>query len=53
MRQLPQVCRDNYDLVVLDPAPVASVNDTKVAANLADRVVFVVRWGKTIERRTR
>jgi capsular exopolysaccharide synthesis family protein len=49
MRQLLQVCRDNYDLVVLDSAPVASVNDTKVAANLADRVVFVVRWGKTIE----
>ena len=49
MRQLLQVCRDNYDLIVLDSAPVASVNDTKVAANLADRVVFVVRWGKTIE----
>ena len=49
MRQLLQVCRDNYDLVVLDSAPVASVNDTKVAANLADRVVFIVRWGKTIE----
>jgi polysaccharide biosynthesis transport protein len=49
MRQLIQVCRDNYDLVVLDSAPVASVNDTKVAAVLADRVVFVVRWGKTIQ----
>lgn len=49
MRQLLQVCRDNYDLIVLDSAPVASVNDTKVAAGLADRVVFVVRWGKTIE----
>jgi polysaccharide biosynthesis transport protein len=49
MRQLLQVCRENYDLVVLDSAPVASVNDTKVAAVLADRVVFIVRWGKTIE----
>jgi Mrp family chromosome partitioning ATPase len=49
MRQLLQVCRENYDLVVLDSAPVASVNDTRVAAALADRVVFVVRWGKTIE----
>ena len=49
MRQLIQVCRDNYDLVVLDLAPVASVNDTKVAAVLADRVVFIVRWGKTIQ----
>lgn len=49
MRELLQVCRDNYDLIVLDSAPVASVNDTKVAASLADRVVFIVRWGKTIE----
>lgn len=49
MRELLQVCRENYDLVVLDSAPVASVNDTKVAARLADRVVFVVHWGKTIE----
>ena len=49
MRQLLEICRDNYDLVVLDSAPVASVNDTKVAAGLADRVVFIVRWGRTIE----
>jgi polysaccharide biosynthesis transport protein len=49
MRQLLQICRENYDLIVLDSAPVASVNDTKVAAGFADRVVFVVRWGKTIE----
>jgi capsular exopolysaccharide synthesis family protein len=49
MRQLLQVCRENYDLIVLDSAPVASVNDTRVAATLADRVVFVVHWGKTIE----
>ena len=34
---------------MLDSAPVASVNDTKVAAGFADRVVFIVRWGKTIE----
>jgi succinoglycan biosynthesis transport protein ExoP len=49
MRQLLEVCRDNYDLIVLDSAPVASVNDTKIAAGLADRVLFIVRWGKTIE----
>jgi len=49
MRQLMQVCRENYDLIVIDSAPVASVNDTKVAAALADKIVFVVHWGKTIE----
>jgi len=49
MRELLQLCRENYDLVVLDSAPVASVNDTRLAAQLADKVVFVVHWGKTIE----
>lgn len=49
MRELVQICRDNYDLVVIDSAPVASVNDTRLAAQLADKVVFVVHWGKTIE----
>lgn len=49
MRELVELCRENYDLVVLDSAPVASVNDTRLAAQLADRVVFVVHWGKTIE----
>lgn len=49
MRQLVQICRENYDLVILDSAPVASVNDTRVASLLADKVVFVVHWGKTIE----
>lgn len=49
MRELIELCRENYDLVVLDSAPVASVNDTRIAAQLADKVVFVVHWGKTIE----
>lgn len=49
MRELVQLCRDNYDLVVIDSAPVASVNDTRLAAQLADKIVFVVHWGKTIE----
>ena len=49
MRELVQMCRESYDLVVIDSAPVASVNDTRLAAQLADKVVFVVHWGKTIE----
>jgi polysaccharide biosynthesis transport protein len=49
MRQLLEICRANYDYVLIDTAPVASVNDSKIAAQLADKVVFVVHWGKTIE----
>ena len=49
MRLLLDHCRDNYDYVVLDSAPLASVTDTRVAALLADRVIFCVRWGETVE----
>ncbi len=49
MRQLVDVCRANYDYVIIDSPPVASVADTKVAAPLADKVAFVVQWGKTVE----
>ncbi|MFO1037172.1 MAG: polysaccharide biosynthesis tyrosine autokinase [Geminicoccaceae bacterium] len=49
MKDLLKRCREMYDLIILDTPPVASVTDSKVAATLADRVVFVVQWGKTIE----
>jgi Mrp family chromosome partitioning ATPase len=49
MRQLVEVCRANYDYIFIDTAPTASVTDTKVASQLADKLVFVVHWGKTIE----
>lgn len=49
MRLLLDHCRENYDYVVLDSAPLASVTDTRVAALLADRVIFCVRWGETVE----
>ena len=48
MRKLIDMCRESYDYVVLDSAPVASVTDTRVASLLADRTLFVVRWGSTV-----
>src|SRR5476649_1307818 len=39
--------KNYYDLVVIDSAPLLPVNDTKILAQLADAVVFVVRWEKT------
>ena len=48
MRQLVDMCREAYDYIVLDSAPVASVTDTRVAALLADRTIFVLRWGSTV-----
>lgn len=47
MRLLIETLRQTYDYVFLDCAPVMSVTDSRVAALLADRVVFCVRWSKT------
>ncbi|WP_035484344.1 GumC family protein [Geminicoccus roseus] len=47
MRLLIETLRQTYDYVFLDCAPVMSVTDSRVAALLADQVVFCVRWSKT------
>ncbi|MEW6090629.1 MAG: polysaccharide biosynthesis tyrosine autokinase [Pseudomonadota bacterium] len=39
--------RQDYDLVVLDSAPVLPVSDSRVLSRLADETVFVVRWSDT------
>jgi exopolysaccharide transport family protein len=39
--------RKDYDLVVLDSAPVLPVSDSRVLSRLADETVFVVRWSDT------
>ena len=35
------------DRVVIDSAPVGIITDTRIAARLADRVLYVARWGRT------
>jgi Mrp family chromosome partitioning ATPase len=48
MRLLLDACRAGYDHVVIDTAPVGLITDAGVAARLlADKVLFVVRWGGT------
>lgn len=37
----------NYDLVLLDSAPVLAVSDTLFLGRLANKTVFVVRWAST------
>jgi succinoglycan biosynthesis transport protein ExoP len=41
--------RSRYDYVVLDSPPLLGVVDAKLAARLADAVLFVIRWEKTKE----
>ena len=48
MRLLIESLRDSYDYIVLDSAPLASVTDTRVAALLADKLIFCIRWGQNI-----
>lgn len=43
LRQL----KTEYDLVVIDTAPVLGVADARAVASLADAVLMIVRWGKT------
>ena len=47
MRKLIAALSKEFDLVVLDSAPVLAVSDTRNLARLADKIVFVVRWQMT------
>jgi exopolysaccharide transport family protein len=42
--------RQDFDLVILDTAPVLAVSDTRLVAAKADAVVFLARWRKTPEK---
>ena len=42
--------KEHYDFVVLDCAPVLAVADTRVIAEVADGVLFLVQWQKTAAR---
>ncbi|WP_425992877.1 GumC family protein [Brevundimonas sp. TWP2-3-2] len=42
--------RGQFDLVILDTAPVLAVSDTRLVAAKSDAVVFLARWRKTPEK---
>ncbi len=47
MKELVASLRERYDYVVIDSTPVLGVTDSKLTAELADTVLFLVRWEKT------
>jgi capsular exopolysaccharide synthesis family protein len=47
MRRLLETLSAQYDLIVLDCAPVLAVSDARHLCRLADQTVFVVRWQDT------
>jgi len=50
MAQLLTHLRGQFDLIILDTAPVLAVADTRVLAGQSDAVVFLTRWRKTPEK---
>jgi exopolysaccharide transport family protein len=49
LRALIETCRNRYDYVIVDSAPLVSVTDSRLAALLADKTLFVIKWGDTVE----
>ena len=47
LKNLMDVLRLHYDLIILDAAPMLPVADTRLLSRLADKVVYVVHWDKT------
>ena len=47
MKALVDQLRETHDYVIIDTPPVGPVIDAKVAMQLADKVVFLVRWQAT------
>jgi capsular exopolysaccharide synthesis family protein len=47
MQKLLRRLSRQYDMVLLDSAPILAVSDSLFLARLADKTVFLVRWAKT------
>jgi capsular exopolysaccharide synthesis family protein len=47
MKSLITRLRNEWDLVLIDSAPLLPVNDTKMLLDAVDTVLFAVRWEKT------
>lgn len=47
LQQLLAVCREKYDVVLIDTPPMLQMPDARIMGRLADRVILVVRSGKT------
>ncbi len=47
MRAFIDTLRSRYDYIVVDTPPLGPVVDAAVLSHLADKVLFIVQWGKT------
>lgn len=47
MRAIIAQLRNDFDLVVIDSAPIMSVPDSRILSGLVDKSIFVINWDKT------
>jgi Mrp family chromosome partitioning ATPase len=47
MRQMVTNLSSVYDYILIDSPPVAPVIDAKIMSQLADKILYVVRWQST------
>jgi polysaccharide biosynthesis transport protein len=47
MASLLQRLRNEYDYVIIDSAPLLAIAEARLLASMADKIVFVVKWGRT------
>lgn len=47
MKAFISLCKQSFDVIVIDSAPIGPVMDSIVVSSLVDKVVFVVRWAST------
>ena len=50
MAKLIEAARANYDVVVVEVAPILAVADFSMIGRFCDHFIFVVEWGKTSQR---
>ncbi|WP_262964929.1 GumC family protein [Methylobacter psychrophilus] len=47
MQAIVNQLREQFDLVVIDTAPLMLISDTRILAGLVDKTIFVVKWDST------
>jgi succinoglycan biosynthesis transport protein ExoP len=47
MKSIVDDLRQQFDLVILDSAPIMAVPDTRILAGLVDKTIFVLNWDST------
>jgi capsular exopolysaccharide synthesis family protein len=47
LTRLMHQLRESYDCVIVDGPPLLGVTEARLLANMADKVLFVIKWGST------